>query len=117
MCRDIQFARIHVFPYSSRPGTVAATMPDRVPDSVKTQRNRNLGALSREYAETFRQQFSGSSPDVLWEKQTGGVWSGYTPNYIRVYAVSKSSLANRIIQAKLGKPYKDGMRGEIIQNT
>ncbi len=112
MCREMEFARIHVFPYSSRPGTTAATMPAQVPDSVKTQRNRNLGILSKECAESYRQKFTGRTMDVLWETQSGGIWSGYTSNYIRVFTKSKCNLCNRITQIKLGKPFRDGMWGE-----
>jgi threonylcarbamoyladenosine tRNA methylthiotransferase MtaB len=113
MCREMGFARIHVFPYSRRPGTAAATMPAQVPDSVKTQRNRNLGILSRECAESYRHGFTGRTLDVLWETQSGGIWSGYTGNYIRIYTRSKSDLANKIDRVTLQELYKDGMWGKI----
>ena len=113
MCREMGFAGIHVFPYSRRPGTVAATIPAQVPDSVKTQRNRNLGLLAGQYAESYRRGFTGRTMDVLWETQSGGIWSGYTGNYIRIYARSKSNLANMINQVRLGNLYRDGMWGTI----
>ncbi|OGN87948.1 MAG: tRNA (N(6)-L-threonylcarbamoyladenosine(37)-C(2))-methylthiotransferase MtaB [Chloroflexi bacterium RBG_13_46_14] len=111
MCSETGFARIHVFPYSRRPGTAAATMPGQVPDGVKTQRNRNLGILSNECAESYRQGFTGRTMDVLWETQSGGIWSGYTGNYIRIYTRSNSNLANKIDQVTLEKPFRDGMWG------
>jgi len=113
MCREMGFARTHVFPYSRRPGTAAATMPVQVPDSVKTQRNRNLGILSRECAESYRYGFTGRTLDVLWETQSGGLWSGYTGNYIRIYTRSKSDLANKMDRVTLQELYKDGMWGKI----
>jgi len=113
MCREMGFARTHVFPYSRRPGTAAATMPVQVPDSVKTQRNRNLGILSRECAESYRYGFTGRTLDVLWETQSGGIWSGYTGNYIRIYTRSKSDLANKMDRVTLQELYKDGMWGKI----
>lgn len=113
MCREIGFARIHVFPYSRRLGTAAAAMPAQVPDSVKTQRSRNLGILSRECAESYRQGFTGRIMDVLWETQSGGTWSGYTGNYIRIYARSKHNLANKINRVTLQELYKDGIWGEM----
>ncbi len=113
MCRETGFARIHVFPYSRRPGTAAAAMPEQVPDRVKTQRNKNLGALSKECAESFRRRFTGRKMGVLWEKQSGGIWSGYTGNYIRVYTRSKTDLSNRITPVILGKFYKDGMWSKV----
>jgi threonylcarbamoyladenosine tRNA methylthiotransferase MtaB len=113
MCREMGFTRIHVFPYSRRPETAAATMPAQVMDSVKTQRNRNLGILSRESAESYRQGFTGRAMDVLWETQSGGIWSGYTGNYIRIYTRSKNDLANKITRVTLQELYKDGMWGKI----
>ena len=113
MCQDMGFARIHVFPYSRRPETIAATMPAQVPDSVKTHRNRNLGILSKECAELYRQGFIGRNTDILWETQSGGIWSGYTGNYIRVYTRSKNDLANKIKQITLQELYRDGICGKI----
>ena len=117
MCREMGFARIHVFPYSRRPGTAAAMMPGQVPDSVKTQRNRNLGVLARQCAESYRSGFTGRNMDVLWETQSGGIWSGYTGNYIRMYTRSKSNLASKINQVRLENLYRDGMWGTIEGET
>ena len=113
MCREMGFARIHVFPYSRRPGTAASMMPVQVPDSVKTQRNRNLGLLAGQCAETYRRGFTGRNMDVLWETQSGGIWSGYTGNYIRMYTRSKSNLASKINQVRLENLYRDGMWGTL----
>jgi threonylcarbamoyladenosine tRNA methylthiotransferase MtaB len=88
-------------------------MSGPVPDSIKTQRKRNLGILSKECAESYRQRFVGRTMGVLWETQTGGIWSGYTGNYIRIYVKSKRNLTNRINKVTLGKLYKDGMWGKI----
>ena len=113
MCHEMGFARIHVFPYSQRPGTAAASMPAQVPNSVKTQRSRNLGILSKEYTESYRQRFTGRTMDVLWETQSGGIWSGYTGNYISIYTRCKNNLANRVDQVTLEKLYRDGIWGKI----
>ena len=51
---------------------------------------------------------------VLWEQQSGDLWSGYTPNYIKVYTKNAEDLTNRITPVILEKLYKsDGVRGEI----
>ncbi|UCD08274.1 MAG: tRNA (N(6)-L-threonylcarbamoyladenosine(37)-C(2))-methylthiotransferase MtaB [Dehalococcoidales bacterium] len=113
MCQEMGFARIHVFPYSQRPGTSAAAMPLQVPNSVKKQRNRNLGILSKECTKSYRQRFTGRTMDVLWETQSGGIWSGYTGNYIRIYTRCKNNLANRVDQVTLEKLYRDGIWGKI----
>ncbi len=111
-CRQMQFARIHVFPYSPRPGTEAAHMP-AVADRVKRQRRQEMLALAGESMPGFNQQFLGRTVEVLWEQQAGGVWSGLTGNYIRVYARSSGELTNRLLPVRLVEIYRDGVWGEV----
>ncbi len=114
------FARIHVFKYSARPGTPAATMPQQVPCEEKRRRSEAMMALARRSGEEFRRRFLGRTMAVLWERkgraQEGGrrIWSGLTDNYIRVWAESEADLANTITSAKLVALAEDGMRGKIV---
>jgi len=101
-CRQMQFARIHVFPYSAREGTDAARMPQRVADEIKKQRSDKMLTLAEETAASFRRQFYGKMVPVLWEARTdNNIWSGLTENYIRVYTESSANLANRVTSVKL----------------
>ncbi len=111
-CKQMEFARIHVFPYSPRPGTEAARMPDQVNAQAKKQRTRRMLASARESARNFRQKFLDKTVTVLWEKQTDGVWSGLTDNYIRVYTRSDEDLINQLLPAKLVEVRGDGVWGE-----
>jgi threonylcarbamoyladenosine tRNA methylthiotransferase MtaB len=52
---------------------------------------------------------------VLWEKQTDGVWSGLTDNYIRVYTKSSKDLTNKLLPVKLVELGRDGVWGEVIK--
>jgi threonylcarbamoyladenosine tRNA methylthiotransferase MtaB len=113
LCRLVKFARIHVFPFSPRPGTLAATMPEQVPDSVKKERTAVMLALAKASAGDFHQGYIGKALDVLWEQQSAGIWSGYTGNYIKVYTRSSTPLANTIRPVKLVKLYRDGVWGEV----
>ena len=99
--KQMQFARIHIFPYSPRQGTKAATMPDQVEDKVKRERSRRMLALGRASVRNFRRKFVGKTVMVLWEKQTCGVWSGLTDNYIRVFTKSDKDLTNKLLPVKL----------------
>ncbi|MBI4284761.1 MAG: tRNA (N(6)-L-threonylcarbamoyladenosine(37)-C(2))-methylthiotransferase MtaB [Chloroflexi bacterium] len=114
LCRQAAFARIHVFPFSPREGTLAAAMPGQVSDGVKQGRMQQMLALAEASAVRFRQQFLGKTVPVLWEKQANGFWSGLTDNYIKVYARSDCHLENRIMPAKLAELAGDGVRGEIV---
>jgi threonylcarbamoyladenosine tRNA methylthiotransferase MtaB len=112
-CRQARFARIHVFPYSPRPGTLAATMPGQVPEKVKKERSRQMLALAKERARDFQRLYFGKTLEVLWEQKTNGVWSGLTGNYIKVHARSSDDLTNRLLPVQIVKIYRDGVWGEI----
>lgn len=99
--RQMRFARIHVFPYSPRPGTKAATMPQHVDDKTKRERSRRMRALGRAGVRNFRHKFVGQTVMVLWEKESCGVWSGLTDNYIRVFTKSERDLTNKLVPVKL----------------
>jgi threonylcarbamoyladenosine tRNA methylthiotransferase MtaB len=112
-CREIQFARVHVFPFSPRPGTAAATMTGQIPESVKKERGKQMLSLSRDSLKSYQTQFLGRTLEVLWEQTSGGVWSGLTGNYIRVYTRSRDDLTNRLLPVKLVKLYRDGVWGKM----
>jgi threonylcarbamoyladenosine tRNA methylthiotransferase MtaB len=99
--RQMDFARIHVFTYSPRPGTKAADTPRQVDDKIKRERSRRMLALGRACVRSFRKGFLGQTLMVLWEKETGGVWSGLTDNYIRAHTRSDDDLANRLMPVEL----------------
>ncbi|MGD9118171.1 MAG: tRNA (N(6)-L-threonylcarbamoyladenosine(37)-C(2))-methylthiotransferase MtaB, partial [Dehalococcoidia bacterium] len=101
LAKQMQFARIHVFPYSPRPGTKAADMPHHVVDKVKQERSRKMLALGRACVRDFRKRFVGQTVTVLWEKQSDGVWSGLTDNYIRVSTKSDKDLTNQLLPVRL----------------
>ena len=85
MIRRVGYARIHVFPFSPREGTPAATMPGQLPNAEKERRARALIALGRETAESYCRSWLGKTAGVLLEEQTeDGDWLGYTPEYIQV---------------------------------
>ncbi|MFC2016802.1 tRNA (N(6)-L-threonylcarbamoyladenosine(37)-C(2))-methylthiotransferase MtaB [Chloroflexota bacterium] len=114
-CRQMGFARIHVFTYSPRRGTQAARMPGQVSDTVKKSRNQNLLALAKECTQNFSQRFLGKTMPVLWEKQTDGIWSGLTDNYIKVYTKSDKDLTNKLLPVNLVEVRGDGVWGEVIE--
>ncbi|MBA7632125.1 Threonylcarbamoyladenosine tRNA methylthiotransferase MtaB [subsurface metagenome] len=108
-CRQMGFARIHVFPYSPRQETPAAQMPDQVGDRVKKQRSEQMLVLAKESAQKFNRQFLGKTMAVLWEKQSAdSIWSGHTDNYIKVYTRSNEDLTNKLLPVKLVEIWKDG---------
>lgn len=84
MIRKVGFSRIHVFPYSPRPGTPASSMPDQLSDAEKQARSRKLIAVGRETALCYQRQWVGRCVKVLPEEIIDGCWEGYSPEYLRV---------------------------------
>ncbi len=96
----IRPAFIHIFPYSPRPGTRAATMPGQVQDRIKTERVKILEGLCEELHSQFVLMCRGIRTDVLWESTChDGKMAGYTPNYIRIEAPFDPSLVGKIGEA------------------
>jgi threonylcarbamoyladenosine tRNA methylthiotransferase MtaB len=119
-CQQAAFATIHVFPYSPRPETAAAEMPEQIKDKVKAERNQRMLELSRSSHRSFCERFLGQSMPVLWEKETspgGGIYSGLTDNYIRVFAHSKKPLSNEITPVKPIEFHNQGMWGELADEN
>jgi threonylcarbamoyladenosine tRNA methylthiotransferase MtaB len=129
LCQELAFAAIHVFPYSRRPGTVAALAKEQVPDAVKRRRLERMLHLARTSADAFHARFQGRTLEVLWEdartRRHGRLplWRGLTDNYLRVYTCAEDGsasgcrpgldLANRLLPARLGEPLGDGLWGEL----
>jgi len=113
LCREMRFARIHVFPFSPRPGTAAATMPGQISATVRKERSQQMLEMAGESSRSYRRTYLNWKIEVLWEQSSGGVWTGLTGSYIRVYMKSNQDLADKIIPVKLIKIYRDGMRGEV----
>ncbi len=116
-CQQAGFANIHVFPFSPRPGTEAAKMPNQVRDKVKKERSRRMLELSWISKRNFEQQFLGQIMPALWEKETSpseGMYSGLTDSYIRVFTRSQKHLTNKIAPVKLTGLHDQGMWGELV---
>lgn len=84
---SLPVSQLHVFTYSERAGTRMLNMPlIVVPNSVRKTRSELLHQLSEQKLHTFYEQHQGSERTVLWEsKETDGLMSGFTENYIKVF--------------------------------
>ena len=90
-------AFIHVFPYSRRPGTPAASMPGQVPERVKHERVLALEELCARLHSGFVEENRGIRERVLFEsKEKDGNMSGYTGNYIRIVRPYDEALVGRL---------------------
>ena len=90
MIRKVQFSRIHVFPYSPRPGTEAASMPCQIPEAEKRRRTKELISLGEAVSACYCRQWIGKTTVILPEEMNDGCWEGYSPEYLRIRLQSES---------------------------
>ena len=110
--RKVGFSDIHVFPYSSRRGTVAGRMPTLDPEIV-LDRQKRMTALKHELVQNYLNKQIGMPVNVLFETQSRGVWCGHSPNYVKVY--SKNGEHNEIRLITPTHLYLDGVADDTVK--
>lgn len=116
--REMNFGGLHVFRYSSRPGTPASRMRDQVSSALKKRRSARLLELSETLERDFAATLLGSAQEVLWEQVIGAtpegfVLSGYTDNYLRVRTTHPRDLSNVITRLELKKFIGGVIHGKV----
>ena len=113
--KSINFAKVHVFPYSQRKGTVAAKAPNQVEPAEKERRAKLMGELVEESRKEFLNSQVGLVEDVLFERLRHGYLEGYTKNYTPIHVVSDdASLCGLIRQVKIVSADTDFCNGVLI---
>ena len=113
--RSCGFSKIHIFPFSPRKGTPAASFSGVVSEKVKQRRAVELAEVDRESHEKYCESMLDKTVTVLFEQESAeGLWEGLSGNYVRVYAKSEDNLSGKIRKITLKDLYKDGMIGEIL---
>lgn len=114
---NIDFCYLHVFPYSIRPGTEAATFTDQVSPDIKNKRVKQLRELSNLKKSQFYEKQIGKTLPVLIEgKRTDdGKLKGYTDNYVSVHFSGSEKLIRTSVQVKLTKNHGSYMSGVIAE--
>ncbi len=95
--KTIKFYKMHVFKYSPRKGTKAATMPNQIDGKVKEQRSKKLIELSNKNQEDYNKQYLNKELEVLFEEEKDGIYSGHTKNYIEIHYETVEKLENKIV--------------------
>ena len=99
--KDIGFSKIHVFKYSKRKGTPAASMKNQVDGNIKIERSEKLLETNDRLMEEFIEKNKNRSLKVLFEERKGDYYEGYTTNYIRCKLKTQEELKNKIINVKI----------------
>ncbi len=111
----IAFAKVHIFPYSRRKGTVADQSPDQIPNEIKKQRAAAMSRIAEKSRRAFLQSQVGLVQEVLPETRTkDGLFEGYTKNYTPVLIDCDKDMCGCTILAKLTDVKGDYCMGKII---
>ncbi|SEF74382.1 threonylcarbamoyladenosine tRNA methylthiotransferase MtaB [Caloramator fervidus] len=99
--KEIRLAKMHIFKYSPRKGTKAASFKEQVPEFIKEERSKRLIELDKILETEFIEKHVGKVMDVLFEEYSDGYYWGYTKNYIRVGVASEKDLSGQILDVKI----------------
>ncbi len=113
--KKIGFAKVHVFPYSQRQGTVAAAAPDQISPQIKELRAKQMGKLVEESRSEFLQTQIGCKESILVERLRHGFLEGYTKNYTPIHIMSDNlKLCGKIIDVIITNSFSDYCEGKLI---
>lgn len=113
-CKEVNFSKIHVFPYSKRNGTKASILPNQIDSKTKKERSKKLIEISDELELNYYNRFLNKKLDVLIEEVNNNVSIGHTSNYIKVF-INKKLKRNEIYNIKIIKIEKEKVYGQIVE--
>jgi threonylcarbamoyladenosine tRNA methylthiotransferase MtaB len=114
LLKRLPFTNAHVFPYSERPGTLAATFLGTVPKSIRSQRARSLAQLAAANRLKFAKRFVGRTVDVIIEDEEKS--AGWTSHYLWFEALNRPSqppARKSLAKFKVTAADGDTLRGTI----
>jgi threonylcarbamoyladenosine tRNA methylthiotransferase MtaB len=112
MIADSALTYLHIFPFSPRPGTVAAGMPGEVPGEIKKERVRVLRETDRKLRLRFRHSQILEILDVIGEEVVeDGYIKGKSSNYLNIYYKNKRFQQGELVEVKIDELFRDGLRG------
>jgi threonylcarbamoyladenosine tRNA methylthiotransferase MtaB len=119
VCSAAEFARMHIFPYSPRPGTDAATMSGQCPSRVVTARRKNLDALAQELAAAAAESVVGRTVRVLAEtsRDKSGRLCGYTDRYLRASFDGPDDLMGTLVPVAVQSAGPGRLFGRVAENA
>ena len=113
--KDIELTHMHIFKYSPRKGTPAATMENQVDPSTKHDRSEKLLKLNEENFEKFGQKMLNKEFNVLFEQKVGdNKYEGLTENYVKVIVESDKDLSEQILKVKITDVKNEFLEGILV---
>lgn len=112
--KDLDINYLHVFTYSERPNTLAASMEGKVPMNVRRERNEKLRILSEKKKMAFYLSQKGRLSKVILEKGDEDFYHGFTDNYVKIAFPKDQFSPNEIVEVKVGDLAENGKMMEAI---
>ncbi len=112
----IHFFEMHIFPYSKRQGTLAATAKEQVLKPIKTLRVHQLMTLNRQFALAYIESLKNCEQTVLFEHCDGTSCQGYTQNYVQVKVTTDQNLENTMHTVRIDTVDYPQSQATIIKN-
>jgi len=111
----VQFAKVHMFPYSERPQTRAERLPGKVPSEVIKERKAKVLEVAERGAFELREKFVGRTMDVLTEEGEGSCFQGMTKNGLSVLLHDPALQSNQLLNVFLQKNSPRGLLGTVLE--
>lgn len=117
VCSTVGFSKIHIFPFSPRRGTPAATMPDQIPAEEKSRRVNVLSGLERELRTGYHQSLLGRRLQVLVESNVAGRALGTSCRYATVEFVSATAGVGSLVDVSATELAEDRVVADEVHST
>ena len=121
-CREARFMHLHIFPYSIRRGTEAASMPGQLSDHEKKRRAAELASVQREIKKSILQEYTAKHLEtpvyVLIEEEDSGFWIGHSEHYVDIRIPNTEPIeAGTVLPIILTEADTEFCYGEVLKNN
>ncbi len=117
--RQVRFAKVHMFPFSARPRTRAAIMPNQVPQEIIQERKQEVLRLAEQESYNLRSSYVGRTMEILTESRdaSSGRIGGHTSNFLQVWIDDSSLIPNQLVKIKCVENQANGLLGIYDANS
>lgn len=114
--QNLPLSKIHVFPFSSRPGTVAAGMKNQIDSATKKFRTERVLEIAGAKEKFFAEKFIGRTVEIIAETEEDGIFDGLTKNYVRVFVPASPEIkSGDIVKVRIEKLFRNGIFGTLAK--
>ncbi len=113
----INYADMHIFPYSRRRGTIADNLEGHLDKGLINDRAKKMQEIAKKMAKNYRENYINTKQLVLVEQNKNGKWIGHTTNYLEVAFVEPGEFTNKIVLVEITNTDKDVLDSKFIKEV